>query len=181
MLLSERYITDRFLPDKAIDLLDEACAAAALRNKSADRYQELLKEAETLRRQEEEQMGEENVDYEQLANTRAELLKAENQAEELRPAATEAPVTEEDLAKVIELWTGIPAVKIRETEFAKLANLEGELKKKIIGQDEAVHLVAQAIKRSRADLSGRRRPASFIFVGPTGVGKTCLLYTSRCV
>ena len=81
----------------------------------------------------------------------------------------------DDVAKVIELWTGIPAVKIRETEFAKLANLEGELKKKIIGQDEAVHLVAQAIKRSRADLSGRRRPASFIFVGPTGVGKTELV------
>ena len=173
--LSERYITDRFLPDKAIDLLDEACAAAALRNKSADRYQELLKEAETLRRQEEEQMGEENVDYEQLANTRAELLKAENQAEELRPAATEAPVTEEDLAKVIELWTGIPASKVQESELSRLAHLEDRLKEKIVGQDEAVAVVSAAIRRSRVQISPRRRPASFIFVGPTGVGKTELV------
>ena len=120
-------------------------------------------------------MGEENVDYEQLANTRAELLKAENQAEELRPAATEAPVTEEDLAKVIELWTGIPASKVQESELSRLAHLEDRLKEKIVGQDEAVAVVSAAIRRSRVQISPRRRPASFIFVGPTGVGKTELV------
>ena len=173
--LSERYITDRFLPDKAIDLLDEACAAAALRNKEADRYSELMKETQDLRQQEEEQMGAESVDYEQLANTRAELLKAESEAEQLRPAATEAPVTDEDLAKVIELWTGIPASKVRESELSRLAGLEGRLKEKIVGQDEAVSVVSAAIRRSRVQVSPRRRPASFIFVGPTGVGKTELV------
>ena len=174
-VLSERYITDRFLPDKAIDLLDEACASAALGNKKADEYAQLLLKADQLRRDEEEEMGKESIDYEKLANTRAELMKVEQEVEAVRPAATSAPVTEADLATVIELWTGIPASKVRENELAKLARLEDEMKKRIIGQDEAVSLVASAIRRSRVQISPRRRPASFIFVGPTGVGKTELV------
>ena len=173
--LSERYITDRFLPDKAIDLLDEACAAAGLRNKEADRYADLQKQAEVLRAQEETQMSEENIDYEKLAITRAELLKTENEAEEIKEAATQAPVTDEDLAKVIELWTGIPAAKVRENELSRLSHLEDRMKEKLVGQDEAVSLVSAAIRRSRVQISPRRRPASFIFVGPTGVGKTELV------
>ena len=174
-VLSERYITDRFLPDKAIDLLDEACAAAALGNKKADEYAQLLLKADALRKDEEEEMARESIDYEKLANTRAELMKVEQQVDEIRPAATQAQVTDGDLAKVIELWTGIPAAKVRESELSRLAGLEDEMRKKIIGQDEAVSLVAAAIRRSRVQISPRRRPASFIFVGPTGVGKTELV------
>ena len=117
----------------------------------------------------------EAIDYEQVAQRKTRIAKLEAELPAKQAAASEIKVTMDDVAKVIELWTGIPAVKIQETEFVKLAGLEAELKKKIIGQDEAVHLVAQAVKRSRADLSGRRRPASFIFVGPTGVGKTELV------
>ena len=175
VVLSERYITDRYLPDKAIDLLDEACAAAALRNKAADEYDKLLKQAAFLKSEEETQMAEEAIDYEKLANTRAQLMKVEQEADGLKEAATGAPVTEEDLAKVIELWTGIPASKVQENELAKLAHLEEHLKEKIIGQDEAVKLVAAAIRRSRVQISPRRRPASFIFVGSTGIGKTELV------
>ncbi len=175
--LSERYITDRFLPDKAIDLLDEACAATALRNKAADLYARLQKEAARLREEEEARMNEETVDYEQLANVRADLLKHEQEADAIREEATAAPVTSEDLARVIELWTGIPAAKIRESELSRLSTLEERLRARVLGQDEAVSLVAAAILRSRVQLSPRRRPASFIFVGPTGVGKTELVKT----
>ncbi len=173
--LSERYISDRFLPDKAIDLLDEACAAAALRNKAADTYADLLEEAARLQEQEKEHMEQETVDYEQMAQVRMELVKVQEAAEKLREAATEAPVTADDLARVIELWTGIPASKVQENELKKLAHLEAELQKNIIGQDEAIDLVADAVRRSRVQISDRRRPASFIFVGPTGVGKTELV------
>ncbi|MCI8553375.1 MAG: ATP-dependent Clp protease ATP-binding subunit, partial [Clostridiales bacterium] len=173
--LSERYITDRFLPDKAIDLLDEACTAASLRNREADRYADLKKQAAVLREQEENQMSEEAVDYEKLATTRADLLKIEEEAETLKQAATEAPVTDEDLAGVIELWTGIPAAKVRENELSRLSRLEDRLREKLVGQAEAVSLVSAAIRRSRVQISPRRRPASFIFVGPTGVGKTELV------
>ncbi len=173
--LSERYITDRFLPDKAIDLLDEACAAAALQNKAADEYDHLQRQAAFLRGEEEEEMGRETIDYEKLANTRAQLMKVEQDAQAIKDKATGAPVTEDDLARVIELWTGIPASKIRENELSKLAHIEEHLKEKIIGQDEAVSLVAAAIRRSRVQISPRRRPASFIFVGSTGVGKTELV------
>ncbi|MDD2418658.1 MAG: ATP-dependent Clp protease ATP-binding subunit [Oscillospiraceae bacterium] len=173
--LSERYIFDRFLPDKAIDLLDEACASAALRNKAADEYAFLNRQSEELKQAEEAELGQETVDYEKLAVTRAELLKIEKQAEEIRVQATEAPVTGDDLAAVIELWTGIPAAKVRENELSRLANLSEKLMKKVIGQNEAVELVAAAIRRSRVQISARRRPASFIFVGPTGVGKTELV------
>ena len=152
--LSERYITDRFLPDKAIDLLDEAAF---------------------LRGEEEEEMGQEAIDYEKLANTRAQLMKVEQDAAAIKEAALGAQVTEDDLARVIELWTGIPASKVRENELSKLAHIEEHLKAKIIGQDEAVALVSAAIRRSRVQISPRRRPASFIFVGSTGVGKTELV------
>ena len=176
--LSERYITDRFLPDKAIDLLDEACACCNLAHPVISEYLGMQKELDALKQEETEMESadvNEAIDYERVAERKTRIAKLESELPAKQAAASEIQVTMDDVAKVIELWTGIPAVKIRETEFAKLANLEGELKKKIIGQDEAVHLVAQAIKRSRADLSGRRRPASFIFVGPTGVGKTELV------
>ena len=173
--LSERYITDRFLPDKAIDMLDEACAATALRNKVADRYARLIEEITALQNREKEEMEAEAVDYEEMASIHTELLKAQEAADAIREAATEAPVTSEDLARVIELWTGIPAAKVQENELKKLASLEDELKKNIIGQDEAIRMVADAVRRSRVQISDRRRPASFIFVGPTGVGKTELV------
>ncbi len=175
VMLSERYINDRFLPDKAIDLLDEACTAAALRNSAADQYAELLSRADELKKQEETQMGADSIDYEKLATTRAELLQTEQQAEALREQATQAPVTADDLAQVIELWTGIPAAKVRESDLSRLAGMETRLKQKVVGQDKAVELVAAAIRRSRVQISARRRPASFIFVGPTGVGKTELV------
>ena len=120
-------------------------------------------------------MNADEVDYEALANLRAELLQVQQQAETLRPAATTAPVTEAALAGVIELWTGIPASKVQESELSRLAQLEEHLRAKVIGQEEAVQAVAAAIRRSRVQISPRRRPASFIFVGSTGVGKTELV------
>ena len=176
--LSERYITDRFLPDKAIDLLDEACACCNLAHPVISEYLGMQKELDALKQEEAEMEGadvNEAIDYERVAERKTRIAKLESELPAKQAAASEIQVTMDDVAKVIELWTGIPAVKIRETEFVKLAGLESALKQKVIGQDEAVHLVAQAIKRSRADLSGRRRPASFIFVGPTGVGKTELV------
>ena len=176
--LSERYITDRYLPDKAIDLLDEACACCNLAHPVISEYLTMQKELEALKQEEADMENadvNEPIDYERVAERKTRMAQLERELPAKQAAAGEIQVTMDDVAKVIELWTGIPAVKIRETEYAKLASLETELKKKIIGQDEAVHLVAQAIKRSRADLSGRRRPASFIFVGPTGVGKTELV------
>ena len=176
--LSERYITDRFLPDKAIDLLDEACACCNLAHPVISEYLGMQKELDALKQEEAEMESadvNEAIDYERVAERKTRIAKLESELPAKQAAASEIQVTMDDVAKVIELWTGIPAVKIRETEFVKLAGLESALKQKVIGQDEAVHLVAQAIKRSRADLSGRRRPASFIFVGPTGVGKTELV------
>ena len=172
VVLSERYITDRFLPDKAIDLLDESCACAALRNKQMERFDKLSDQKSVLLLQREELSGEDNVDYEKLAEVNTSLAQIDSELGQIDPEELQSHVTEEDIAKVIELWTGIPASRIRENELAKLADLEGELKKKIIGQDEAVEKLASAIKRSRCQISPRRRPASFIFVGPTGVGKT---------
>ena len=176
--LSERYITDRYLPDKAIDLLDEACACCNLAHPEISAYLEAQKELDTLKKEEAEMESsstDEAIDYEQVAERKTRIAQLEADLPARQAAASEISVSMDDLARVIELWTGIPAVKIRETEYVRLAGLEDELKKKIIGQDEAVHLVAQAVKRSRADLAGRRRPASFIFVGPTGVGKTELV------
>ena len=173
-----RYISDRFLPDKAIDLLDEACACCNLAHPVISEYLTMQKELEALKQEEADMENadvNEPIDYERVAERKTRMAQLERELPAKQAAAGEIQVTMDDVAKVIELWTGIPAVKIRETEYAKLASLETELKKKIIGQDDAVHLVAQAVKRSRADLSGRRRPASFIFVGPTGVGKTELV------
>ncbi|MGN0502062.1 MAG: ATP-dependent Clp protease ATP-binding subunit, partial [Ruminococcus sp.] len=175
VVLSERYITDRFLPDKAIDLLDESCACAALRNKTMERYDKLNDEKSKLSLKKEEISTAEEVDYEALAEVNTSLAKINSELSQIDPESLTAKVTEEDIAKVIELWTGIPASRIRENELSKLADLEDELKKKIIGQDEAVEVLASAIKRSRCQISPRRRPASFIFVGPTGVGKTELV------
>ena len=173
--MAEQYITDRYLPDKAIDLLDEACAAATLENPTVDAYAKALLQEQALQKQEEEAMSQETVDYEKLANIRATLAQQQQKIEQLRPQATACPVTQDHLARVIELWTGIPAAKIRQNELAQLADLENALRARIIGQDEAVALVAAAIRRSRVHISPRRHPASFLFVGPTGVGKTELV------
>ncbi len=175
-VLSERYITDRFLPDKAIDLLDESCSCAVLRNKDIAEYEKMNRQLKILTDKESElEQDVENPDYEQIAKVKLELIQLRERIKNLENQISGAQVTEADVAKVIELWTGIPAMKIQETEFQKISGLEKKLKEKIIGQDEAVHLVSDAIKRSRVSLSKRKRPASFIFVGPTGVGKTELV------
>ncbi|MFR3201642.1 MAG: AAA family ATPase [[Clostridium] leptum] len=174
VVLSERYITDRFLPD-AIDLLDESCACAALRNTAMDEYDAVSAQCGELKKQEDALASEKDIDYEKLAEVRCELARLENKVQELAPEALGAQVTEEDIAKVIELWTGIPASRVKENELKKLASIEDKLKSRIIGQDEAVKAVSAAIRRSRVQISPRRRPASFIFVGPTGVGKTELV------
>ena len=174
--LSERYITDRFLPDKAIDLLDEACACCSLRHPEITEWVENEKHLAGRKEQEAEQeQAKEGPDYEKLAQIKSEIIRLEAELPAQREAVDGIQVTMEDVAKVIELWTGIPAAKVKETEYTKLAHLEENLNRVIIGQPEAVHLVANAVKRSRADISARRRPASFIFVGPTGVGKTELV------
>lgn len=175
VVLSERYITDRFLPDKAIDLLDESCACAALRNKSMERHDKLEDERQKFLIRKDALTNADEVNYEQLAEVNTSLARIDSDLKEIDPETLVSKVTEEDIAKVIELWTGIPASRIKENELSKLADLENELKKKIIGQDEAVKALASAIRRSRVQISPRRRPASFIFVGPTGVGKTELV------
>ncbi|WP_243007323.1 ATP-dependent Clp protease ATP-binding subunit [Anaerotruncus sp. AF02-27] len=176
VVLSERYITDRYLPDKAIDLMDEACSSAVLRNKELAEYDKQTKELKNVTDELEElETATPPGDYEQIVRLRSQKLVLEGQCAKLEPQALNQRVTEEDLAKVIELWTGIPAAKIQETELRRVAHLAEVLKKKIIGQDEAVDLVAAAVRRSRVQISARRRPASFIFVGPTGVGKTELV------
>ena len=175
VVLSERYITDRFLPDKAIDLLDESCACAALRNKNMERHDKLEDERQKLLIRKDALTNADEVNYEQLAEVNTSLARIDSDLKEIDPETLVSKVTEEDIAKVIELWTGIPASRIKENELSKLADLENELKKKIIGQDEAVKALASAIRRSRVQISPRRRPESFIFVGPTGVGKTELV------
>lgn len=179
VVLSERYITDRFLPDKAIDLLDESCACAALRNKNMERHDKLEDERQKLLIRKDALTNADEVNYEQLAEVNTSLARIDSDLKEIDPETLVSKVTEEDIAKVIELWTGIPASRIKENELSKLADLENELKKKIIGQDEAVKALASAIRRSRVQISPRRRPASFIFVGPTGVGKTELVKVLR--
>ncbi len=176
VLLSERYVTDRYLPDKAIDLLDEACACASLENKAIDElYLANKKVAECSIRLEELEAEVEQPDYEKQAMVKAELEKYKQQAEALYEPASNNTVTDADIAKVIELWTGIPATKVQESDLKKLSCLEEELNKKIIGQNEATKLVSAAVKRSRVKTGNLHRPASFIFVGPTGVGKTQLV------
>ena len=179
--LSERYITDRYLPDKAIDLLDESCASCNLRHPEITEFFRLQRRIAELEEQErtlenpDTDTPDAAIDYEELAKVKTELARERERLPALELQVADIQVTLDDVAQVVELWTGIPAVKIKESEYGRLQGLEDALKARIIGQDEAVHSVAQAIKRSRADLSGRHRPASFIFVGPTGVGKTELV------
>ena len=178
VLLSERYINDRFLPDKAIDLLDEACTCANLRNVAISDYQKLTKKLEELAEQEEELLNvtdENGPDYEAISMLKAEKMAIEKEIATVKVKADDNDVTEEDVAKVINLWTGIPTSKIIENDMRKLSNLADKLKARIIGQDEAVEVLAAAIRRSRVQISAVRKPASFIFVGPTGVGKTELV------
>ena len=175
VVMSERYITDRYLPDKAIDLMDEAASCCNMENKKLIEYSELSRRIEEERAKETEMQQSANADYEKLAGQRSEILRLEEKVKEIEPEAMSAEVTVDHVARVVELWTGIPASKIKETDLQKVAGLAETLKKKVIGQDEAVDLVAAAIRRTRVQISPRRRPASFIFVGPTGVGKTELV------
>ena len=173
--LSERFINDRFLPDKAIDLLDEACTCANLRNKNISEYENKLNEKADLIIREQDLMEAEEPDYEAIAKVKQDIMQCETRINQLIPLVENSPVTEEDLARVIQLWTGIPAQKIVESDLRRLADLDKKLKAKVIGQDEAVDVVSKAVRRGRICVSPRRRPASFIFVGPTGVGKTELV------
>ena len=175
VVLSERYITDRFLPDKAIDLLDEACSDVNLQCKEISRLAELRKERDDyeleLRMLTEDT---ENEHYERLAHVRSKLLQIAPEIEQLEQLPPPA-VTMENLARIIELWTKIPAAKIKAQEYQQLRGLQDRLKDHIVGQDQAVDAVARAIRRNRVGISPKKRPVSFIFVGPTGVGKTELV------
>lgn len=174
-VLSERYITDRFLPDKAIDLVDESCAYASIRSTELGEHSKITKEIKVLEDMIQSMSEEAEPDYEAIAEMRGKLIQIQTKEKELAEKVADIQVTEADVTKVVELWTGIPASKIAETEFLKIARLEEALKKRVVGQDEAVSVLTKAIKRTRVQLSKRRRPASFIFVGPTGVGKTELV------
>ena len=175
VVLSERYITDRFLPDKAIDLLDEACSDVNLRSKEISQLAELRKERDDyeleLRMLTEDT---ENEHYERIATLRSKLLQVAARIEELEQVPPPA-VTMENLARIIELWTKIPASKIKAQEYQQIKGLADRLREHIVGQDEAVDAVARAIRRNRVGISPKKRPVSFIFVGPTGVGKTELV------
>ncbi len=174
--MSERYITERFLPDKAIDMLDEACTCANLRNKAISDYETALARHEELKKKESDLMAAtDSLDYEEISRVRADLMQSEGELEKLKALAEDNYVTEDDVAKVISLATGIPVKKIADSDMSKLVDMEAHLKARIIGQDEAVELVCAAIRRTRVRLSPIKRPASFIFVGPTGVGKTELV------
>ena len=174
-VLSERYINDRFLPDKAIDLLDEACACTSIRTPEIEEFDALNEELKKHEKLVEDYEQKSDPDYEIIAKEKGEILRIQNRLKEVEETLKNVQVTEEDISKVIELWTGIPANKIAQTEYDKIKHLKEALSKRVIGQDEAVDKVAKAIKRTRVKLSKRRRPASFIFVGPTGVGKTELV------
>lgn len=174
-VLSERYINDRFLPDKAIDLLDEACACTSIRTPEIEEFDALNEELKKHEKLVEDYEQKPDPDYEIIAKEKGEILRIQNRLKEVEETLKNVQVTEEDISKVIELWTGIPANKIAQTEYDKIKHLKEALSKRVIGQDEAVDKVAKAIKRTRVQLSKRRRPASFIFVGPTGVGKTELV------
>ncbi len=175
VILSERYITDRFLPDKAIDLLDESCAYASISHPELGEVDILAKQIAEKQEEIDGIESDVNPDYEKLAERKGEMIRLREREKEVRKIAEEVHVEASDLAHVIELWTGIPANKIEETEFVKLQGLSKRLSEKVIGQEEAIEALASAIKRTRVRLSKRRRPASFIFVGPTGVGKTELV------
>ncbi len=177
VILSERYITDRFLPDKAIDLIDEACSDINLKNKSLARIADLRKEKDDLDKEREMLLAahsENESDFARLAEIRSSQLKLEQELTELNSVGY-PELTLESLARVIELWTKIPASSIREDEFERLAKLDERLKAHIVGQDEAIKSVCSAIKRNRVGIAAKRKPVSFIFVGSTGVGKTELV------
>ena len=174
VLLSERYITDRFLPDKAIDLIDEACSDLNLHDKNINRRMELRREIEDYDKERELLQGAEEPDFERLAELKSLTIKAQTELDELC-AQGDPQLSMDNLARVIELWTKIPASRIREDEFRRLSELDKRLKEHIVGQDEAVEAVAAAIRRNRVGISPKHKPVSFIFVGPTGVGKTELV------
>ena len=174
VLLSERYITDRFLPDKAIDLIDEACSDLNLHDKNINRRMELRREIEDYDKERELLQGAEEPDFERLAELKSLEMKAQNELDALC-AQGDPQLTMDNLARVIELWTKIPASRIREDEFRRLSELDKRLKEHIVGQDEAIEAVAAAIRRNRVGISPKHKPVSFIFVGPTGVGKTELV------
>ena len=175
VVLSERYITDRFLPDKAIDLLDEACSDVNLQCKEISELAELKKERDDyeleLRMLNEDT---ENTNYERLALIRSKLMQLALKIEDLE-ALPKPAVTMENLARIIELWTKIPASKIKAQEYQQIKGLSDRLTEHLVGQDEAVDAVSKAIRRNRVGISPKKRPVSFIFVGPTGVGKTELV------
>ena len=174
VLLSERYITDRFLPDKAIDLIDEACSDLNLHDKNINRRMELRREIEDYDKERELLQGAEEPDFERLAELKSLTMKAQEELDALC-AQGDPQLTMDNLARVIELWTKIPASRIREDEFRRLSELDKRLKEHIVGQDEAIEAVAAAIRRNRVGISPKHKPVSFIFVGPTGVGKTELV------
>lgn len=176
--MSERFVTDRYLPDKAIDLLDESCTCANLRNPAISQYQMKLDRKKLLEENIEKLSSpEENdtIDYELITKLKSEIFQIDGELPELEEKAKDNQVLEEDLAKVISMWTGIPASKIEQNDIKKLASLEKNLKAHIIGQDTAIEKVSNAVRRGRVQISPKRRPQSFIFVGPTGVGKTELV------
>jgi ATP-dependent Clp protease ATP-binding subunit ClpA len=182
VVLSERYITERYLPDKAIDLLDEAASSLSLNsavlNESRKIRDELLKlkaEREGIESVNSSDEKEIQNNYEAIAKIKAKELKLSERLHEIEPECESVLLTKEDIAKVIEVWTGIPASNISENEFEKIDRLDENIKKRLVGQDHAVSAVVRAIKRSRAGISYKRKPVSFIFAGPTGVGKTELV------
>lgn len=179
VLMSERYVTDRYLPDKAIDLLDESCTCANLRNPAIskaqmleDKKNNLLENIENLSEPTEENQ---QIDYELISKLKSEVMVIDQQLPELQEKAKDNQVLEADIASAISMWTGIPAAKVEQGDIKKLAELEDQLKAHIIGQDEAIEKVSAAIRRGRIQISPQKRPQSFIFVGPTGVGKTELV------
>ena len=175
VLLSERYITDRYLPDKAIDLLDEACSDVNLQNKDLARREEVEKDIADLTKEQDLLMQDTQEEhYEKLAEIRSKTIQLNSELDQLK-AAGRPKLTTDNLARIIELWTKIPASSIKADEYERLASLNDRLKEHIIGQDEAVDAVCAAIRRSRIGLKAKRKPVSFIFVGSTGVGKTELV------
>ena len=179
VLLSERYITDRFLPDKAIDLIDEACSDLNLKDPDISRRMQLQREIDDFEKERtmlEEQGAQDGIepDYEQIATLKSKILQRRTELNTLLLKG-DPQLSMDNLAHVIELWTKIPASKIREEEFQRLSQLEQRLKSHIIGQDQAVEAVAAAVRRNRVGISPKHKPVSFIFVGPTGVGKTELV------
>lgn len=173
--LSERYITDRFLPDKAIDVIDEAGSRVNLKNKALYDVKVFTERLNAINQESEK--ATEDADFEKVATLRSEQLQLEEQITKAKKKADKSEITYDDIAAVIESWTKIPVHKLTEDETVKLLNLENRIHERVIGQDDAVNAVSRAIRRARADISIRKRPVSFIFAGPTGVGKTELVKT----